>query len=71
MATKMKIDGIDFEIPDGDYTASELQQKAGLDKSAIPVVRRKDQDIILEPNEVVNLGDTDQVVFTTPMEAAC
>jgi hypothetical protein len=71
MATKVKIDGIDFEIPDGTYTAAELQQKAGLDNSAIPVIRRKDKDIIIEPNEAASIGGDDQIIFTTPMEAAC
>jgi Trk K+ transport system NAD-binding subunit len=67
---KRIIDGIEFEVPEGSYTGEELQQQAGVAKDAVPVIRRKDKDIIVAPQERVNLERNDTVVFTTPMEAA-
>ncbi len=59
-----------FEIPDDDFTATQLQEKAKKDKDAVPVVIRGDKDIVVEPDEVVHLQPDDRVIFTTPVEAA-
>ena len=59
-----------FEMPDDEYTSTQLQEKAGMDRNAIPVIRRGDKDIAVEPDEVVRLEPEDRVIFTTPVEAA-
>jgi len=70
MPTKT-IDGIDFEIPEGPVSGKDLQGQSGLGSSAVPVVKRKGRDMVIEPDEVVNLEQGDRVIYTTPMEAAC
>ncbi|MBE0427238.1 MAG: ThiF family adenylyltransferase [Nitrospirae bacterium] len=59
-----------FEMPDDEYTSTQLQEKAGMDRDAIPVIRRGDKDIAVEPDEVVRLEPEDRVIFTTPTKAA-
>ena len=66
---KITSDGYDFDIPEGAYSASDLKERAKAPGNAVPVVRKQDKDIVLEPEEVVNLQSNDRVTFTTPMEA--
>jgi molybdopterin/thiamine biosynthesis adenylyltransferase len=59
-----------FEIPDDEYTGIQLQEKARMDRDAVPVIRREDKDIPVEPDELVRLQPDDRVIFTTPVESA-
>lgn len=70
MAKIIDIDGHRFEIPDDEYTGSQLQAKARMDGDAVPVIRRGSKDIPVEPGEKVNLEPEDSVIFTTPVESA-
>lgn len=67
---KRIIDGIEFEMPDGEYTGKQLQKEAGVERNAVTVIRRGDKDLAIEPDEVITVGPNDRVIFTTPMEAA-
>lgn len=71
MPTITDQDGYRFEIPDEEYTGTQLQEKARMDRDAVPVIRRGDKDIPVEPDEVVQLQPEDRVIFTTPVESAC
>jgi len=66
---KIIYDGYEFEIPEGEYSGHELQSKAGAERDAVPVIRRRGEDIVVEPDSRTRLRDGDRVVFTTPMEA--
>ena len=70
MAKIADVGGHRFEIPDDEYTGAELQEKAGTDRDAIPVIRRGSKDIAVEPAESVRLEPGDNVIFTTPVESA-
>ncbi|MBE0427243.1 MAG: hypothetical protein IBX72_11450 [Nitrospirae bacterium] len=63
-------DGYRFEIPDEEYTGTQLQEKGRMERDAVPVIRRGDKDIPVEPDEVVRLQPQDRVIFTTPVESA-
>jgi Trk K+ transport system NAD-binding subunit len=71
MTTITDQDGYRFEIPDEEYTGTQLQEKARMERDAVPVIRRGDKDIPVEPDEVVKLQPEDRVIFTTPVESAC
>lgn len=71
MAKVIDVDGHKFEIPDEDYTGTQLQERAKMDRDAVPVIRRGSKDIPVEPDEIVNLQPDDRVIFTTPVESAC
>jgi hypothetical protein len=66
----MRIDGRNIAIPNSAYTGLELQDSAGAERSAMPVLRRGDKDIPVEPNEPISLEHGDRVTFMTPMESA-
>ena len=70
MSTITDQDGYRFEIPDEEYTGTQLQEKARMERDAVPVIRRGDKDIPVEPDEVVKLQPEDRVIFTTPVESA-
>lgn len=67
---RIKQDEHRFEIPDEEYTGNQLQEKAQTDRDAVPVIRRGDKDIPVEPDELVRLQPDDRVIFTTPVESA-
>lgn len=70
MSVEMIMDGRRIPIPEGAYTGLELQENAGAEKDAVPVIRRGGKDIPVAPNENVTLEPYDRISFNTPMEAA-
>jgi hypothetical protein len=63
-------DGRRIPIPDGTYTGLELQNNAGVEKTAMPVLRRGGKDIPVGPSETISLEPGDSITFHTPMETA-
>jgi len=67
---KVIMDGNEFEVPEGVYTGEDLKNRFAKGQKVVPVVRSGNNDNVVEPNEQVNIKNGDQVIMTSPMEAA-
>lgn len=65
------VGGEKFEVPEGTYTGESLRAyKKDAGAGTMPVVRRQDRDIAVEPDEEIEIEDGDQIVCPKPVEAA-